>query len=248
MRQSYEPGERITCDMPFVINAIADAPEGYMIGTASTASVDLHGHRVLSGAFDQSIKAKGLHGPRGIKLLAFHDWSKPAGVIKRLETVHDRLRIEAQLNTNVSYIKDLHTVAKDNGGLNFSVGFSLKKDGFEFQSEEDEEKDGCWVVIKDADLMEVSVVAFPAQPEATMDFIKHADTPSEFEKALMASGLAMTRNEANKLMKLCKRNIHLFDAPMLVPSKPPDHPVPDVQQLSACVDLMRKTQAILGRR
>ena len=106
----YEAGERITCDMPFVINNdVADAPEGYIIGTASTPSVDLHGHRVLAGSLRRIDQAqRPAWSASGIKLLAFHDWSKPAGVIKRLETVQNRLRIEAQLNTSVSYVKDLH--------------------------------------------------------------------------------------------------------------------------------------------
>src|SRR5262245_3262955 len=102
-------------------------PDGYVAGTASTSSIDTMNHKVLAGAFDDSIKRKGLTGPKGVKLLAFHRWNQPAGAIKQLATTPDgKLRIGAQLNLNVSYVKDLYETIKDNGGLSFSVGFRLQ--------------------------------------------------------------------------------------------------------------------------
>src|ERR1700722_8974517 len=48
----------------------------------------------LLGAFDRSIKAKGLGGPKGVKLLAGHDWAKQIGVITRLEAVACRAMLK----------------------------------------------------------------------------------------------------------------------------------------------------------
>src|SRR5262245_42811043 len=107
---AFKVGDRIQCDMSFEARSVADAPDGFIAGIASTAATDLYGHKVLAGAFDNSIKLKGLKGPRGIKLLAYHDWQKVAGTITRLETVKEKLEIEAQLNLNVSYVKDLYEV------------------------------------------------------------------------------------------------------------------------------------------
>ena len=73
----------------------------------------------MAKAFDESIKRKGLAGPGGVQLLIGHDWNKVGGKIKKLETVDDKLMLEAQLYMDVSYVKDVHTVLKQNGGLEF---------------------------------------------------------------------------------------------------------------------------------
>ena len=94
-REDFKVGGRIELDMGFKPDvADADIPDGYIKGIASTSSTDAYGHKVMAGAFDESIRTRGLNGPTGVKLLAFHDWSKPAGVIKQLQTVDGKLRIE----------------------------------------------------------------------------------------------------------------------------------------------------------
>jgi HK97 family phage prohead protease len=246
-KDEYSPGDIVRCDMHFVANSLADAPEGYIVGTASAPGIDLHGHKVAAGAFDDSIRLRGLHGPKSIKLLAFHDMDRVAGTIKRLETVQDRLRIEAQLCMDATYVKDLHAVSKLNGGLNFSVGFSMVKDGYRILDEKEEEKEGYWLEITKGDLIEVSVVAFPAQPDATMDFIKQLDNVTEFEKLLKAKGIAKSRNEAQDILRLCKHNLHLFSSPLKVPPKSA-HPLLDAHQLKAATDLTNRMRSLLGSR
>lgn len=254
----YKVGDRIQCDMSFESKQIADAPDGFIAGIASTAATDLYGHQVLAGAFDKSIRAKGLKGPRGVKLLAFHDWQKVAGSITRLETVNQKLEIEAQLNLNVSYVKDLYEVTKQNGGMNFSVGFMLKE--FEFIDEEEEaqqQKDGGiapWLIIKEGDLMEVSVVPFPAQLEAELTFVKEGphESLAQFEKALVAMGLCKSRGEARKLTLAVKQSSHLFlDKPASGTPEPViDEPRPwlDASKLMAATDLAVKVKAMLDSR
>ena len=92
--------------MPLQTLDRADVKDGFISGVASTPSTDAFGHSVCAGAFARSIKAKGLGGPKGVKLLAGHDWAKLIGVITRLE---DALRIEAQLNLDIGYVRDLHS-------------------------------------------------------------------------------------------------------------------------------------------
>jgi phage head maturation protease len=87
--------------MPLQTLDRADVKDGFISGVASTPSTDAFGHSVCAGAFDRSIKAKGLGGPKGVKLLAGHDWAKLIGVITRLEAVGDALRIEVQLNLDI---------------------------------------------------------------------------------------------------------------------------------------------------
>lgn len=244
----WKAGDRMQCDLSFVANKVANAPEGYIAGIASTPATDLYGHKVMARAFDKSIRRKGLNGPEGIKLLAYHEWNKPSGVIKNLETLGENLHIEAQLNLGVSYVKDMYEAAKDIGGLNFSVGFTLEQ--FKFVDGE-ASKDGEYLIIEEGDLMEVSVVTFPAQIEAQMTFIKHADTTAEFEKALVASGICRSRNEAHKFATFAKHNVHLFQSklPLLADqTKLSAHPLLDVHKLKPAVDQIARVKAMLGSR
>jgi HK97 family phage prohead protease len=242
--KNYKLGDQVNVDIELAATKLENQPDGYFAGIASTPSTDLYGHRVMKGAFDKSIRKKGLTGPRGIKLLAHHDWSKPAGVIKKLKTVDDELQIEGQLNLSVSYVKDVHEIALQNGGLNFSVGFTLQE--FEFVEEEKSE-DGEYLLIKSGDLMEVSVVVFPAQLEAEMTFIKNHETMSQLEKALVADGLCKNRSEAHRLANYLKQNSHLF-IDSRQPSVEPTvegHPLLDVQLLQPVRDQLARIKAML---
>ena len=246
-RQQWKAGDRISCDLsfsPLTLDASSNIPEGYIAGIASTPTTDRHGHKVLAKAFDESIKRKGLGGPEGIQLLASHDWTKVAGKIKKLETVNDNLLIEAQLFLDVSYVKDLHTVLKNNGGLNFSVGFSLEEFDFNDVMEND---DDPWLIIRKGDLMEVSVVTFPSQPDATMTFVKELDTMAEFEQTLVSEGLVPNRNQAHRLALWAKQNVHLLQPklPLLADKAPPQHPLLDASMLKPMADLLAKARAHL---
>lgn len=189
-------------------------PDGYIAGWASTPDLDLYRHVVMPGAFDKSIREKGLNGPKGIKLLIQHDRSKVAGKIVKLEMRGDSLWIEAQLNLKISYVRDMYEAAKDVGGLSFSVGFYLEEYEFKADANKDE-----YLQINQGELEEVSLVVFPGNPEAVNTFLKDdagaalevdlEDIPS-FEKALVASGLAKSRNDAQRITQVVKRNVALF--------------------------------------
>jgi HK97 family phage prohead protease len=247
MKTQWQAGDRIECDFNFTALELdaSTIPDGYIAGIASTPGTDRHGHKVMAGAFDESIKAKGLGGPKGVQLLVGHDWNKVGGKIKKLETVNKNLMLEAQLYLNVSYVKDIHEVVKQNGGLSFSVGFSLLEFKFNDVMEND---DDPWLIVEKGDLMEVSIVTFPSQKEATMTFVKTVDTMAEFERSLMAAGLCRTRNQAHELALWAKQNVHLLQPklPLLeekAPTQP--HPLLDVSMLKPMADLLAKARAHL---
>lgn len=195
-----------------------DVPKGYIAGFASTPDMDQGRDVVVSGAFDESIKERGLMGPRGIKLLLGHKWDKVAGVIKVLETRNGNLWIEAQLNLDISYVKDAYLAAKDLGGLSFSVGFKLQ----DYEFKEDEDGNIQFLQINKGDLFEVSVTPFPMNEAAEMSFIKEKEENFEsvqkFEKQLVASGLAGSRNKAREITNLVKSNISLFQKTDVTPA------------------------------
>ncbi len=198
------------------LGSVADLPDGYIAGTASASTVDTMGHKVMPGAFDEAIKTKGFYGPKGIRLLAHHRWPDIVGSIRELKTVNDKLRIGAQLNKTPP-AQNLYEIIKDTGGMSFSVGFKLQ----DFKFAEDEITKNEILVVEKGELMEVSVVTFPAHQDAIMDFFKSdpeftdwVDTPAKFEKWLVAKGITAGRNNAHQLFQL------MWNSPELFPPKP----------------------------
>lgn len=240
------------------LKALGDEiPEGYVAGWASTKDLDLYRHRVQPDAFQESISTRGLTGPKGVKLLINHDWHKPAGAIKKLEYRGGDLWIEAQMNLEISYARDMYHAAKMQGGLSFSVGFMLEKYGVE-----GDEETGEWLRIDKGDLFEVSVVPFPANEEATMTFVKGltADaveppdfaTVAEFEKHLVAAGIALSRNEARRLTQVVKANVALFqkgpgDVPATSSAPPAAPPVLAVEKLRTLANLAQQMKHTLAQ-
>lgn len=136
-------------------------------GWASTNSRDLAGHVMAQNAFKDSVRRKGLTGPKGIRLLAFHDNHKPIGRITKLESRVKGLWMEAEIDDRISYAKDLIAAIESAEGLNFSVGFFI----------EDADVINDTLVITKAELSEVSVVLFPANAESEITHYQNKTNP-----------------------------------------------------------------------
>lgn len=194
------------------MKAIGDGlPDGYIAGWASTPDRDRGNHVVMTGAFDESIRERGLQGPKGVKLLVNHAWDKGAGAITVLETRNGRLWMEAQLNLEITYVKDAYLAAKSAGGYSFSVGFRRQEWAWIVDEDENDE----YLSISKADLWEVSMVPFPMNEECTIEFMKSADTLeslADFERYLMAQGIVKSRNAARTITRVVKGAAHLFQA------------------------------------
>lgn len=240
MTVSQLKAKRFQLDLHFTpateleMKAIGDGkPDGFVAGWASTPGLDTYRDIVLNGAFTDSIKERGLQGPKGIKLLVGHDWNKVGGAIEKLEYKKGGLWIEAQLNLNITYAKDCYEATKSSGGMNFSVGFMIKD-----YSYKKDDKDLTYLEIQRGDLFEVSIVPFPGNTECTMEFVKSAIaeldrkeastiddvdldvlpvTLAEFEKRLIATGLVETRNAARLVTLEVKSVLHLFAKAPITP-------------------------------
>jgi phage head maturation protease len=67
------------------------------------------------------------------------------------------------------------------------------------------------MIITRGDLLEVSVVLAPAQPDSVMTYVnQRPETIAEFEKNMIAEGWVNSRNEAQKVVEMIKRNAHVF--------------------------------------
>ena len=145
----------------------ADTKSGFISGVASSPATDAYGHSVKAHAFTASIARRGLSGPSSVKLLESHA-GLPIGRITRLHTIGSELRLEGELNMDLAHARDLHSIIRHSGGLNFSVGFQLE----EFDLNEKAKSGEPWLIVKKGDLTEVSIVTFPALSEAQMDMAK----------------------------------------------------------------------------
>ena len=85
------------------------------------------------------------------------------------------------LNLELQSARDLHSICKHSGPLNFSVGFRLED--FTVVEEKNLKPGEPWLIIKRGDLTEVSIVTFPACETATMD-AKSKSMPPAFAKAM----------------------------------------------------------------
>jgi len=132
-------------------------------GWASKPNLDLYRHIVAAGAFTDSIRRKGLSGPKAVKLLVGHENYKPAGAITTLEQRQQGLWIEADLNEKISYARDMAEAIRSNKGFSFSVGFYVL-DADVAKDRRGEE----YLLITKGELLEVSIVIEPANPEAVM--------------------------------------------------------------------------------
>lgn len=232
-------------------DGVGGVPDGYVAGWASTPDMDLYGHVIETGAFDDSIAKRGLRGPKSIKLLIGHDWRQIGGVITVLKTVGQKLWIEAQLNLALSFAKDALEQCRMLGGLNFSVGFNLEEYAWvETKTEE-------YLKIMKGDLIEVSIVPFPGNEEATMEYVKSAEamatgsliTLSDFEKHLVSQGLVKSRNEAKAITQAVKANLCVFGIKSAGDDPPDDvlavDPGLDAAQLQELHQLAAQMKAIL---
>lgn len=172
-----------------------NAGVGSVAGWATTAMPDQVNDIIAHGAFAESITEKGITGPAGIQFLIGHDWDKPAGVITKLEYRPKGLWIEADLDLNISWAKDMYYAAKSRGGLSFSVGFRAQT-YYWYENEDDGEE---YFIIQKAMLREVSVVANPCNVDAIMEWVKSEDSaqiePEEKEVNWLSTG-ARTHNIA----------------------------------------------------
>lgn len=137
--------------------------EGVIEGYASVfGGVDSYGDTIEPNAFDNVIKS-------GQKPLMFyqHDrWSLPIGVWEELRVDEKGLYVKGRLNLELEEAREVYSALKF-GSLNgLSIGFRMTEHDYEY-----DEDDICHIK-NIAELLEISIVNFPADKEARIDAVK----------------------------------------------------------------------------
>jgi HK97 family phage prohead protease len=162
-----ETGMKKVFKLDSVIKAIEEGEgELRIAGYASTDSIDRQSDRILPTAWTRG----GLKNYENNPILLFnHDYNKPIGKVIEMSTDKRGLRIKGVISKSAGEIYDL---VKEGVLSTFSVGFLVK------DADYDKSADG--LIIKDAELLEVSVVSVPANQDATFSLAKSFDNQEDY--------------------------------------------------------------------
>lgn len=140
---------------------------------------------VTKSAFSRAIKSFS-EGGRKPKMLWQHDPNQPIGVWKKMEVDERGLKLEGEL-LEVGMGETAYALLKA-GALD---GLSI---GYRTLDYEIEKTTGGESVrkLKDVELMEVSIVTFPMNVEATVTDVKQLQSPREVERILRKAGVPGT--------------------------------------------------------
>ena len=140
--------------------------EGSIEGYASVfGGVDSYGDTIEKTAFDNVIKS----GQKPLMFYQHNRWSIPIGVWEELSVDEKGLKVKGRLNLELEEAREVYSALKF-GSLNgMSIGFRMKDKDYEYDDE-----DICHIK-NISELLEISIVNFPADKEARIDNVKSED-------------------------------------------------------------------------
>ena len=144
---------------------------------------DLGNDVIRKGAFAQTLMDK---KPKQIKLLYQHKTDEPIGVVDSIEEDNKGLKIKGRLALGTQKGKEVYELMKMGALDSMSIGYKLMPDSYKYDDKNKRR------VIKEVDLMEVSMVTFPMNPKAKITKVKLEEgtvTERQVENILRDSGI-----------------------------------------------------------
>ena len=143
--------------------------EGVIEGYASVfGGVDSYGDMIEPTAFDNVIKS----GQKPLMFYQHNRWSIPIGVWEELRVDEKGLYVKGRLNLELAEAREVYSALKF-GSLNgMSIGFRMHDRDYEY-----DDNDICHIK-NIAELLEISIVNFPADKEARISNVKADDIDS----------------------------------------------------------------------
>lgn len=169
---------------------------GSFTGYASTygGAPDSYGDIIAPGAYAKSLARHDAAGTRPAMIWQ-HDQANPVGVWLKFDDTEDGLVAHGKLTLDVPQAKSAHSLMRD-GALALSIGYTVPSGGAEIV--------GGARLLKEIDLVEVSLVALPANTNARITAVKsmaECETSRDFE-ALVRDALGLSRRQAKTLTGL----------------------------------------------
>lgn len=179
-------------DFTLNVKAADVQDDGTFTGYGSVFGVeDSYGEVVAPGAFRDSLGELSAKGRR-VPILWQHRTAEPIGIYSELSEDDHGLRLKGELAVGFDDLaKRAHGHMKMGSVTGLSIGYWVRESSYD-------EKTGVRTLTK-LDLVEVSLVTFPANDEARIDAIKlklaHGELPSlpEFERILREAGFSKTQ-------------------------------------------------------
>jgi|688.fasta_scaffold85403_2 HK97 family phage prohead protease len=173
-----------TLGFPLEIKNLSDT--GEIVGLASVyGNLDRQGEAVAAGAFRSSIERMRAKS-QGLPMMREHRADLTCGVWTGFEETGGALRVTGRLLLDTQAGREAHSLARAGALGGLSVGFSNAKRTVA----------GGKRMITEGDLLEVSLVAIPANAEAVIEMVKSTPGPREIEAALKAAGLSNRQAKA----------------------------------------------------
>ena len=158
---------------------------GEISGYASVFDVvDGHNDLVLKGAFTKSVE--NFRTNQKPKLLWQHDVNFPIGIIDDLYEDDYGLFVKSRLLLDIPKSREVYSLLKNKAIDGFSIGYSINKSYIK----------GATQYLSDLNLLEISIVTFPACKEALIENIKSRDN---------SHCLDLINTISNKLEKINKQ-------------------------------------------
>ncbi len=199
-------------DFALEIKGVND--NGVFEGYASTfGERDLGGDIVVAGAFSKSLKAR---TAKGVRMFSDHDSRKRIGVWTNIDEDEKGLYVKGRLLLEKQDGKEAYIDLKEGALDGMSIGFRTKQDSYDGRRKAR--------MLKEVDLLEISLVPFPMNESARVTAVKSVKTIREFEdflrdvggysnaaaKAIAAGGFKATEprdEDAAGLVASIRRNI-----------------------------------------
>src|SRR5687768_13525723 len=162
-----------------------EGESGRFAGYASVfGGVDSYGDTIIKGAYDYTLRK---HGKP--KMFVQHEsYGLPAGKWTAVKEDDHGLYVEGELTPGMSKSEDAKAALKHGTIDGLSIGYMLKKDDFE------ETEKGGRLIRRVSNLVEISLVTFPADSAARIDLasvksdIEQLETIRDFERFLRDAG------------------------------------------------------------
>ena len=181
----------------FALSVKADdvAEDGAFEGYGSVFGVeDSYGEIVAKGAFTDSLKELAAK-KRVVPVLWQHRSDQPIGTYSEIVEDDHGLRVKGSLLIDaVGQAAEAHALLKAGAVSGLSIGYWVRESSFD-------EKTNVRTLTK-LDLVEVSLVTFPANDDARVEAVKfklaHGELPNvrEFEKLLREAGFSKSQSAA----------------------------------------------------
>jgi len=195
--EDEKQAEKESIEIKSSIKAYDDEDEDKNYGTfegygSVFGNKDLGNDVIESGAFAKSLKRR---KPQNVKLLYQHKSDMPIGVFDEIREDDHGLVVKGRLALKTQAGAEDYELLKMGALDGLSIGFRVNPKEVSY------DKRGNKRIIKEVDLMEVSLVTFPMNPQATVRSVKGEEISIREWENGMRDAFSLSRSEAKMAAK-----------------------------------------------